>query len=235
MTAEAGLVDAFVFGGPKSRLRSLAAPYAAGRAFVYHDPVKDFLKLTDFEVRDSYPELREELGRLWSAGFVAEFLVKTSGGGGDYPQVLGLALDCLAALDSCAPGKAEALLFQFIWRFVELLGIGPDPTSCSSCGAELRPALGGPELAGAYSFALEGFLCRECASREARILPLGPGALRWLTRVLELGFEEAARLVVLPETLATLKALLFGIARSAAQSPLASLGPGALGSEGRSF
>jgi len=230
MTAEAGLVDVFVFGGPKSKLRSLASPYASGRAFVYLDPVKDFLKLSDFEIRDSYPELRDELGRLWSAGFVAEFLVKTSGGGGDYPEVLELALRCFAALDACAAGAAEAILFQFIWRFVELLGIGPDPTSCSSCGCELRPSLGG-----SYSFALGGFLCPDCSARAERILPLGTGALRWLTRVLALSYAEAAALVVLPETLATLKALLFGIARSAAESPLSSLGSGALGSESMSF
>jgi DNA repair protein RecO (recombination protein O) len=85
MTAEAGLVDVFVFGGPKSRLRSLASPYASGRAFVYLDPVKDFQKLSDFDVRESYPALRDELGRLWAAGLVAELLIKTSGGGGDYP------------------------------------------------------------------------------------------------------------------------------------------------------
>ncbi len=228
MTAEAGLVDVFVFGGPKSRLRSLASPYAAGRAFVYLDPVKDFQKLSDFEVRDSWPSLRDDLDRLWSAGLVAEFLTKASGGGGDYPLVLSLALQCLAALDSCPGGETEPPLLQFLWRFVELLGIGPDPTACSSCGAELRPSLGG-----GYSFALEGFLCPSCASRAERSLPLGTGTLRWLTRVLELSFSDAMRLVVLPETLATLKVLIFGLARSAAESPLLSLESGNLGTVSR--
>jgi len=218
MTAEAGLVDVFVFGGPKSRLRSLASPYASGRAFVYLDPVKDFRKLSDFEVRDSFPALRDELDRLWSAGLVAELLIKTSGGGGDYRQVLDLALQCLTALDSCPSGATEPPLLQYLWRFVELLGLGPDPMSCSNCGAKLRPSLGG-----AYSFALEGFLCLDCAARSERILPLGTGALRWLNRVLEIGYAEAARLVILPETLDTLKALLFALAKSAAEAPLASL------------
>jgi DNA repair protein RecO (recombination protein O) len=228
MTAEAGLVDVFVFGGPKSRLRSLASPYAAGRAFVYLDPVKDFQKLSDFEVRDSFPALRDELDRLWSAGLVAELLVRTSGGGGDYRHALDLSLQALTALDSCPSGSTQPQLLQFLWRYVELLGIGPDPTSCSSCGAELRPSLGG-----AYSFALEGFLCPDCAARSERILPLGTGALRWLTRVLELSYADTAKLVVLPETLETLKVLLFALARSAAESPLASLEAGAFGSESR--
>jgi len=224
MTAEAGLVDVFVFGGPKSKLRSLAAPYASGRAFVYLDPVKDFQKLSDFEVRDSYPALRDDLDRLWSAGLVAELLIKTSGGGGDYALVLNLALQCFAALDLCPPGASEPPLLFFLWRYVELLGIGPDASSCSSCGTQLRPSLGG-----AYSFALEGFLCPNCASHAQRILPLGTGALRWLVRSLELDGNEVARLVILPETLETLRVLIYGLARVAAESPLASLGSGALG------
>jgi DNA repair protein RecO (recombination protein O) len=221
MTAEAGLVDVFVFGGPKSKLRSLASPYASGRAFVYLDPVKDFQKLSDFDVRDSYPALRDELGRLWAAGLTAELLIKTSGGGGDYPLVLELALDCLAALDRSETGRAEAPIFLFLWRLVNLLGLGPDPTSCSICGRELRPSQGA-----AYSFALESFLCPSCAAGADRALRLGTGVLRWLSRSLELPFAEAVRLVLLPETVATLKSLLFGLARMAAESPLASLESG---------
>ncbi|MFZ4618160.1 MAG: hypothetical protein ACOYM2_18435, partial [Rectinemataceae bacterium] len=39
MSAESGIIEAFIFGGPKSKLRSLASPWGAGRAFLYHDPV----------------------------------------------------------------------------------------------------------------------------------------------------------------------------------------------------
>ncbi len=224
MTAEAGLVDVFVFGGPKSKLRSLASPYASGRAFVYLDPVKEFQKLSDFDVRESYPALRDELGRIWAAGLVAELLVKTSGGGGDYPQVLELALDCLAALERAEAGGSDPPILLFLWRLVNLLGLGPDPTSCASCGRELRPSLGA-----AYSFSLESFLCPSCADRAERSLGLGTGVLRWLSRSLELPFAEAGRLVLLPDTVATLKSLLFGLARKAAESPIASLDSGTIG------
>jgi DNA repair protein RecO (recombination protein O) len=223
MTAEAGLVDVFVFGGPKSKLRSLASPYASGRAFVYLDPVKEFMKLSDFDVRESYPALRDELGRLWSAGLVAELLIKTSGGGGDYPQVLELALDCLAALEGSGEAGSEPPILLFLWRLVNLLGLGPDPSACAACGRELRPSLGA-----AYSFTLKSFLCLSCASEAERSLSLGTGVLRWLTRSLELPFAEAVRLVLLPETARTLKSLLFSLARKAAESPIASLDSGTL-------
>jgi DNA repair protein RecO (recombination protein O) len=233
MTAEAGLVDVFVFGGPKSKLRSLASPYASGRAFVYLDPVKDFSKLSDFEVRESYPGLRDELGKLWAAGLVAELLIKTSGGGGDFPVVLELSRDCLEALDKAK--KPDYALLLFLWRFVSLIGLGPDPGSCLHCSSSLA---GGAS----YYAAAEGFLCPNCARRAeealamqaydgtgdssseprgTRPIALSAGALRWLERSEGLGFAEALRAEVDPSSLEALKALAFGLARRAAEVPLA--------------
>jgi DNA repair protein RecO (recombination protein O) len=234
LTAEEGLTDVFVFGGPKSKLRSLASPYASGKAFVYLDPVKDFRKLADFDVIESYPALREDLDRLWSASLVAELLVKTSGGGGDFHIVVGLARSCLAALDSASPGATEPALVLFLWRLVEFLGLGPDPRACSSCGREfvfrrsLDEAAPAP-MAGAYSFENDEFLCPLCASRSGRCLPLGQGALRWLTRSLDLPYDDAVKLPLLPETLGSLKTLCFALARMAAEAPLVSLEKGASG------
>jgi DNA repair protein RecO (recombination protein O) len=256
MTAEAGLTDAFVFGGPKSRLRSLASPYSFGRAFVYLDPVKDYRKLSDFEVADSFPALRDELGKLWGAGLVAELLIKTSGGGGDFPLVLELAVDCLRSLDAAAAGRYDPPLLVFCWRLVNLLGLGPDPSSCAACGAEIRPGAGA-----AYSFQRDGFLCPACASREAqaalypglggaegaagggyaaegagpvlvggrpaRLLRLGPGALRWLADATAAGFAEAARGDLEPAVLESLKALVYGAVKRAAEAPLQSFSRGA--------
>jgi len=213
----------------------LASPYASGKAYVYLDPVKDFRKLSDFEVIESYPALREDLDRLWSASLVAELLVKTSGGGGDFHVILGLTRSCLAALDSAPPGGSEPALVLFLWRLVEFLGLGPEPRACSSCGREfvfrrspdeIPPAA----MAGAYSFESDEFLCPACASRARRSLPLGQGALRWLARSLELSFEEAVALPLLPETLGSLKTLCFALARMAAEAPLTSLEKGAAGS-----
>lgn len=162
MTAEAGIQDAFVFGGPKSKLRSLASPYSAGRAFVYFDPPRDFRKLSDFEVRESFSGLRESLRKLWAAALVAEFLIKTSGGGGDFPQVLALALETLRGLESLPEEKADYPAILFLWRMIALLGLMPDPGSCASCGAELAP--GRPM---SHAFAAGGFLCPDCARAEA--------------------------------------------------------------------
>jgi DNA repair protein RecO len=240
MTAEAGLVDVFVFGGAKSRLRSLAAPYAFGRAFVYLDPVKDFRKLSDFEVRDSFPGLRDELERIWSAGLVAELLIKTSGGGGDFHKVLALAVDTLTALDSAPHDRSAYPIVLFLWRLFSLLGLGPDLSVCVSCGSDRYPG-----ETGAYSFAAEGFVCPNCgakggakggandrargSSRDAAsgVLSLSAGALRWLERIRDLSYAEAMRFGVDSDSLGSLRDLTFGLARRAVDVPLSSFMRGA--------
>jgi DNA repair protein RecO (recombination protein O) len=272
MTAEEGLIDVFVFGGPKSKLRSLASPFASGRAFIYADPAKDFRKLNDFEVRDSYPALREELGRLWAAGLVAELLIKTSGGGGDFPPVLELGRDTLRSLDAGMPQSSDYAVALFLWRLVGMLGLGPDANACVSCGRRLEdePPSGrddGDEAshksAGycTYSFGAEGFLCASCTSRSetgttgryaqatagyprsakgdlrrfggeafAResnaLLPLAHAVLKWLRESENHPFNEAVSIGLDEASLADLKTLVFGLARRAAEAPIASLASG---------
>ena len=248
MTAEAGLMDVFVFGGPKSKLRSLASPFASGRAFVYADPAKDFRKLSDFEVRDFYPALREELGRLWAAGLVAELLIKTSGGGGDFPPCSSWAGTRSRPSTPKPPGRSDYAVALFLWRLVALLGLAPDAGVCVSCGRELRSGLGGGSGPDgkpgcgraepcAYSFGAEGFLCETCAagSRLApaersseELLPLGPAALSWLRGSEGRPFHGAVSAGLDEGSLRDLKTLVFGLARRAAEAPLAYLASGFL-------
>ncbi|MDR2104051.1 MAG: recombination protein O N-terminal domain-containing protein, partial [Treponema sp.] len=55
LTAEEGLIRATVFGGPKSKLRSHVAPFHRGTLWVYHDPIRDSRKVTDFDVQSWRP------------------------------------------------------------------------------------------------------------------------------------------------------------------------------------
>jgi recombinational DNA repair protein (RecF pathway) len=100
LAADEGLVEAFAFGGPKSRLRSLASPYHAGTAWIYRDPVKNYQKLSDFAARQTFPFLRESLRRLWSASYFAEILLRTDAAGGESRAAYNLLLDGLSSLDA---------------------------------------------------------------------------------------------------------------------------------------
>ena len=230
MTAEAGLVDTFVFGGPKSKLKSLASPYSSGRAFIYQEPGRDMGKLSDYEVRESFSGLREGLRKIWGAGLTAEFLLKTHGGGGDYAEVLELARAALRTLEAGSDEDADYPILLFLWRMIEILGLQPEVDTCVSCGLPIPQ--NAPRL---YSFQSGGFLCSTCAKAEGSrssgsafagaVLPAG--AARWLSASAGIDFAEAAGRRLDRASLDGLRALLFGLARSAAEAPLACLEVGA--------
>jgi DNA repair protein RecO (recombination protein O) len=158
LTAEEGIIKATVFGGPKSKLRSHAAPYNSGQVWIYRDPAKEYGKLSDFDVHSWRPGLRELYERTMAAAGVAETVLYTHGGGGDWGSALKLAVSTLDALENANEELCERLLVHFLWRWAHFLGLQPHIESCGSCGdrADGRPLW--------YSAREGAVLCGNCAT-----------------------------------------------------------------------
>jgi DNA repair protein RecO (recombination protein O) len=178
LTREEGILKATVFGGPKSRLRAYVSPFHQGTLWVYHNPVRDYRTVTDFDVRCWRPGLREQYERIETAGTVAETALASFGGGGDWERALGLAGSALDALSEADAACCSRILIHFLWNWLDFLGLTPDIRHCASCACEY-PAhgvvlFGGPD----------GTLrCPSCAGSEEGLIPVGPGARRWLAAV----------------------------------------------------
>lgn len=156
LTPEAGLIDAFIFGGRKSGLRSSASPYVHGEAFIYADPVRHTRKLCDFFILDSYPGLRESYEKLRFAGLMAEFLMKTSSCGGEYSTMLSLSLDTLHAMNDADDAATRLLSLAWLWKSLDVMGLQPGLDACAAC----QGPLAGEEIR--YDQARDGFVCRNC-------------------------------------------------------------------------
>jgi DNA repair protein RecO (recombination protein O) len=225
MSADSGIIEAFIFGGPKSKLRSLASPWGSGRAFLYHDPVRDFLKLSDFEVIEPFSGLRESLRRIMGANLIAELLIKSSGGGGDFPEVLGLARDCLRSLEGLPESRADYPLLLFIWRLVEILGLMPDLQCCIDCGKDFAPGAGR-----VWRSQEGGFSCPACDPSgfdRGGAAFISAGAYRWLERATGEPFAKAFAVTLDSPSLAGLRRFCFALARNAVDGPLEALTTGA--------
>jgi DNA repair protein RecO (recombination protein O) len=177
LTAEEGILRATLYGGPKSKLRSQVAPWHAGRLLVYHDPVRDSRKISDFDVESWKPGLRELYDRTASAMTLAEIILAAQGGGGGWEQALALAGESLSALEEADENEAVFLLIQFIWRWLDFLGQRPSLDYCSSCACEYPP-----DGVLWYSRYEGSLLCPSCAHspRGDDYLELSPGLRRWL-------------------------------------------------------
>lgn len=156
LTAEEGIIRATLFGGPKSKLRSHAAPYNSGKVWIYRDPAKDYGKLSDFDVHSWRPGLRELYERTMAAGAVAETILSTHGGGSDWEKALSLAVDTLDTLENANEELCERLLVHFLWRWADFLGIQPQIDYCSVCGDNIG------DKALWYSSYENSVLCGKC-------------------------------------------------------------------------
>ncbi|MBU0928346.1 MAG: DNA repair protein RecO C-terminal domain-containing protein [Spirochaetes bacterium] len=227
LSAEEGLVEAFVFGGGKSKLRSLASPWHYGRAWIYRDAAKGLVKLTDFDPLREFPDIRGDLGAIAAASFASEFLLATCALGGDWADALDLALGALSAIDEAARGRdrcaVDRAVSLFALRALDAMGLMPDPGECAACaGAIRRDALH------SYSRGSGGFACARCAEADHDAVPVPQGAIAWLEAAGRRPFIEAVRVGLADEARHALKAMALDLAAKAANSPLKTLNSGLL-------
>jgi DNA repair protein RecO (recombination protein O) len=178
LTAEEGIIRATVFGGPKSKLRAHVAPYNTGRVWVYRDKAKDYAKLTDFDVHSWRAGLRELYERTMTAGAVAETILYSHGGGGDWDTALKLAVETLDALENANEELCARLLIHFLWRWSDFLGIQPHLEYCAACGKDSSDT---PIWFNARENTV---LCPSCAPHyplPTNHFPLNLGCRRWLS------------------------------------------------------
>jgi len=168
---EAGILRVTVFGGPKSRLRSYASPFHSGQAWVYHEPVKNTFKLSDFDVQSWRPGLREMYERAMAADAVAETILESHGGGGNWSRALSLAQEALDALEAADEETCARIVLWFLWQWTDFLGLRPEFDSCVLCG---KPS---PLW---YSIREGGMVCSSCFGSSADLVEAGPGCCHWL-------------------------------------------------------
>ena len=205
LTAEAGLLRATAFGGPKSRLRAYVSPFHSGQAWIYHDPAKDSRKLSDFDVRSWRPGLREVYERAMAAEAVAETVLASHGGGGNWGRAMSLVQAALDGLTDAAGETCARILLCFLWQWADFLGLRPQFDCCSLCGKPVPPGAlikfspreGGVVCAacrgegqGGYGYVDAGSACRRWLDT---ILPLSPTEGSWQP-LDEKSFREAMSL-----------------------------------------
>jgi len=194
LTAEEGLISATLFGGPKSKLKAHAAPYNSGKVWIYRDKARqaiygcqDYAKISDFDVQFWRPGIRELYERTMTASALAETIMFSHGGGGDWQLALELAIETLDTLENANEELCSRLFVHFLWRWAAVLGIQPVLDVCAACGENANTAP-------LYFNTCEGAaLCASCSpdyqlstSSSSSLLLLNPGCRRWLSTVGEL-------------------------------------------------
>lgn len=183
LAAGEGLIRPFAYGaqGRRSSLRASAVPFNRGVADLHYDGSRDRWRLTAFDPEHTHDGLREDLDRFYTAASWAEILLRTHGGGDDSKALFQLTSPALDRLSSASGLGVKQLGAGFLWLFLGIEGVRPDPMHCGRCGRSLiDPSVSEPQLWP------NGLLVGgECA--ESRGTPLPPGSLEWLQAISEGG------------------------------------------------
>jgi DNA repair protein RecO (recombination protein O) len=123
LTAETGVTRATLYGGPKSKLRSYVSQFHSGGLYLYHDPVRSSYKVTDFDVRNWRPGIRESYDRTMAAAAIVETALAGFGGGCNWAEALEQTNAALDAIESSADSNVLRVLVHFLWNWAELTGI----------------------------------------------------------------------------------------------------------------
>jgi len=208
LTESEGLLRAAVFGGAKSKLRGLVAPYQTGVAWLYSDPVKKSHKITDFDVTAWRPAIRESLVRTWCAALCAELCSRTHGTA-DWVLVNGF----LDGIDRSSDAECRRGLLRFLWRILSHAGVAPDLSACARC-CRIGTAVGqnGENEVLYYSPYEDACLCALCARAEERNFPIPAEAAAYLRATADREAREARALSLGPESEAALRNFLFFLA-----------------------
>lgn len=222
LSPERGIFYCTLYGGPKSRMRSLVQPFSTGRIWLYEDQAKKSCKITDFSVESCHISFRTSLYKMWAANLACELVIKTKCAG-EYEKSYVLLKALMDGMDACDEDEARAGTLRFLWRYLGVMGLQPDTERCSQCGEPLAVR---PEDSAFYSHENNGFTCADCATERSGGLRMDSEGLRYLGAVSSLSPARVRGISVSPQSAWLIKSTLYFLAEHAAGTKLKSLESG---------
>ena len=215
-----GLLRPFAYGAQSKRstLRGTAVPYNRGTADLHFDGARSRWRLTAFDPVETHDGLREDLDRFYAAATWAEILLGTHGGGGESAELFDLASEAFLLLSGCVRRDLIRLETGFLWRFLGIEGIRPDPLRCGRCGRALPVGgQGGPARRLA-----DGLLLGDCCS-DGRGAAVPDGTRRWLAALNGDELASSLSIGLPPAAAGAAKEWLLSLIQTMLERPLRSL------------
>lgn len=224
VSPEKGIFYATLYGGGKSRLKSLVQPFYSGKMWIYEDESKKSIKLSDFDVKNAHVSFRNNLYKIWAANLASEIVLKTKCAGDDR-NAFTLLSAFLDGIDAVEENEARLGTLRFLWRYLGLLGIQPETHYCVQCAREIN----GNDVN--YARTYNGFICSECISSSSDLKLHNTFAcdgemLSYLQALNDLTPGQVRTLKISAESVYKMKSLLFFLIEDACGFKLKSLESG---------
>ena len=230
LTSNNGIVYAVLYGGPKSRLRSLVAQWNSGKVWLYENPEKNQIKISDFEVVNYHPSFSQNLFKSYAASLAAEIAIKTRCAG-SASQCHRLVSGFLDGMELCDEEQSRLGLLRFLWRYLELLGIQPNSHACCNCGKTFLDTRFAPNAVSYYNGMENSFICPDCvesggSSQSGNMINVHFSAVQYLSALTVLSPSEARKLSIDQEVYGQIRQLVFFLIENSIDQKLNSIETG---------
>ena len=230
LTPEDGIVYAVLYGGPKSRLRSLVSQWNSGKVWLYENPEKNQIKISDFEVVNYHPSFSQNLFKSYAASLAAEIAIKTRCAG-SAAQCHRLVSGFYDGMELCDEEQSRLGLLRFLWRYLELLGIQPNSHACCNCGKTFLDTRFAPNAVSYYNGMENSFICPDCvesggSSQSGNMINVHFSAVQYLSALTVLSPSEARKLSIDQEVYGQIRQLVFFLIENSIDQKLNSIETG---------
>ncbi len=222
LTEKEGFIYATLYGGTKSKLKSLVSPWNSGILYLSKSNNSQNLKISDFEVKNYHLSFRTDLYKNLASSMALEIVLKTKCGG-TYEKAWYLLNGFLSGLDLCQEkSQAELGFLRFLWRYLNLLGVIPELTVCSECASTF--------LNTDFVYFLhseQNFVCRKCfsykAPNEKFYFKIQENTLKYLNNILTLKPSLVRNIPITAENLTEMKQFIFYLVENVCPEKLKTL------------
>jgi len=173
---------------PEQRFAGAYELFALDAIVFYERKNKNFFLLSQCELVDFFPHIRESLEKISYAMYFSELLDSVTQVGDANPALYKLLSDALGLLSGNASAKRVARVFEI--KLLSAIGLMPGLKICTGCGR--KPEKGKVR----FSLASGGILCLACSSGEKSARPVMPGTLNFIMHIKDSPFEKIKHIKV---------------------------------------
>ena len=208
-------------------MRSLVSQWNSGKVWLYENPEKNQIKISDFEVSNYHTSFSQNLFKSYAASLAAELAIKTRCAG-SAQQCHRLVSGFLDGMELCDEEQSRLGLLRFLWRYLELLGIQPQSHACSNCGKTFLDTRFAPEAVSYYNSMENSFICPDCADhlQGENMLSVKNTAIQYLSALTVLTPSEARKLTIDEEIYGQIRQLVFFLIENSIDQKLNSIETG---------
>jgi DNA repair protein RecO (recombination protein O) len=124
---------------PRSKFCGALEPFCLDTVIFYKKEDRDLYTLSDAVVIESFDKIRRSARKSHGALVICELLDRTQPAGEGDEWIFGLAVSCLHMLNDSHESDTRHVLYRFLLKSLDLLGVKPTLESCMRCHAPIPP------------------------------------------------------------------------------------------------